>query len=526
MNLTNQTIETTYGNVLTIGTTAGTPTTGTLQNGAGTAVASLDINGSLSVADLTIGNTLTFSGPLNTGPITSTGAISGTTGTFTGAVDGAAGTFSSLRSGTSVEGATGTFTGAHSAASYTATGAGAFGNVTTGGIIADDITANTVINTVELNATGPSALAATTMTDLTATRATIPTFDSTAITATTATIDTITTDNLILTQSTVAANGTTISAATQLTGGISLVSSADASNIAVKLPSALLGTSVKIINTSSRPIKVFPYSATDSVLGLSAGTAYTIPDDGLMYDFICVQNPSVGVWSVTTPSSNNSVRRSVSVSLVADGTHIGANSESISAASLMDLSKTTYYINNNPVYVLNAPTSSMDWFDSPEFNTYNKVKLAKLTLKSNVPAGDLTTSNAQYASTLMGVTSTQLYNCFGYIRTSTRDGATVYNMNDFNTVRFLDHYSALVALGSSTQGFGHYMGSDGNLYQSYEVTLPNNPTWDIKDSNGVRNIYFSPYIGYGSASANTPHTGYPTGFSFEVEVIVDFEFSM
>ena len=56
MNLTNQTIETTYGNVLTIGTTAGTPTTGTLQNGAGTALGSLTINGSLNVTDLTIGN--------------------------------------------------------------------------------------------------------------------------------------------------------------------------------------------------------------------------------------------------------------------------------------------------------------------------------------------------------------------------------------------------------------------------------------------------------------------------------------
>lgn len=526
MNLNNQTIETTYGNVLTIGTTAGTPTTGTLENGAGNDIASLDINGSLSVADLTIGNSLTFSGTFNAGSVTSTGPISGTTGTFTGAVDGAAGTFSSLRSNSSVEGVTGTFTGAHSAASYTSTGTGTFGSLGAGDVNADNITASTAINTVELNATGPSALAATTMTDLTATRGTIPTFDSTVITADSATIDTITTDNLVLTQRTVAANNTTLANATQLLGGISLVSSADASNIAVKLPAALLGTSVKIINTSSRPIKVFPYSSTDSVLGLSAGTAYTIPDDGLMYDFICVQNPSVGIWSVTTPSSNNSVRRSVSVKLVADGTHIGANSESISAANLMDLSKTTYYINGSPVYVLNAPTNTMDWFDSPEFNTYNKVKLAKLTLKSNVPAGDLTTSNAQYASTLMGITSNQLYNCFGYIRTSTRDGATVYNMNDFQTVRFLDYYSSLVALGSSTQGFGHYMGSDGNLYQNYEVTLPNNPTWDIKDSNGVRNIYFSPYIGYGSAAASEPHTGYPTGFSFEVEVIVDFEFSM
>lgn len=324
----------------------------------------------------------------------------------------------------------------------------------------------------------------------------------------------------------VSPSGTDITTTAVVEYGISIINTATASDNAIRLPEPYLGGIVGIVNNSSVNIYVFPYDSDDSIVGLSAGEPYMIPSDGQLYNITCVQNPSVGVWSVTTPTSNNSVRRSVSVSLVADGTHIGVNSESISAPSLMFLDKTTYYINNSPVYVLNAPTSSMDWFDSPEFNTYNKVRLAKLTLKSNVPAGDLTTSPTQYASALMGITSTQLYNCFGYIRTSTRDGATVYNMNDFNLVRFLEHYSSLVALGSDTQGFGHYMGSDGNLYQSYEITLTNNPTWDINDSNGVRNIYFSPYIGYGSATANTPHTGYPTGFSFEVEVIVDFEFSM
>ena len=44
MNLTNETIESTYGNVLTIGTTAGTPTQGTLQNGAGQDVTKLVVD--------------------------------------------------------------------------------------------------------------------------------------------------------------------------------------------------------------------------------------------------------------------------------------------------------------------------------------------------------------------------------------------------------------------------------------------------------------------------------------------------
>jgi hypothetical protein len=336
----------------------------------------------------------------------------------------------------------------------------------------------------------------------------------------------LTVDNIVYRQTSLNANGSTLADATQLSGGIYLVDSPSASDIAVKLPSPLLGTSVKIINVSTVDIEVYPYSAADSVVGLTAGNPYIVPADGLMYEFICVQNPSVGVWSVTTPKSNNSVTRTVSVRLVADGTNIGYNGETWSAPHLMDLTNTTYYVNNSPVYVLNAPSSDVDYFDAPEFNTYNNVRLSKLIVKSNVPAGDLTLSPSQVSSTLMGITSTQLYNCFGYIRTSTRDGATVYNMNDFQTVRFLDYYSSMVAVGSSTQEFGHYMGGDGNLYQKFEISLPSNPNWPIKDSNGVRNIYFSPYIGYGNAAANTPYTGYPVGFSFEAEVIVEFEFSM
>jgi hypothetical protein len=44
MNLTNTQIEDTYGNVLTIGTSAGSPTTGTLQNGAGEDITSLTLS--------------------------------------------------------------------------------------------------------------------------------------------------------------------------------------------------------------------------------------------------------------------------------------------------------------------------------------------------------------------------------------------------------------------------------------------------------------------------------------------------
>lgn len=44
MNLTNQTIEDTYGNVITMGTAAGQPTAGSLYNGAGMTVTSITVD--------------------------------------------------------------------------------------------------------------------------------------------------------------------------------------------------------------------------------------------------------------------------------------------------------------------------------------------------------------------------------------------------------------------------------------------------------------------------------------------------
>ena len=44
MNLTNQTIEDTYGNMLNMGTAAGQPTTGSIYNGVGGVITSIDVD--------------------------------------------------------------------------------------------------------------------------------------------------------------------------------------------------------------------------------------------------------------------------------------------------------------------------------------------------------------------------------------------------------------------------------------------------------------------------------------------------
>lgn len=324
-------------------------------------------------------------------------------------------------------------------------------------------------------------------------------------------------------QASVSASGTTIATTAVLDYGVSLIT-ATASDYAVRLPEPSLGGIVGIVNNSSVDIYVFPYDSDDSIVGLSAGEPYVIPADGQLYNITCVQNPAVGVWSVTTPTVNNSVTKTVSINLVADVTHIGTNSESWSSQELLEASTTTYYPASGNITILDAPSTNAYSFDSPEFNNYNKVRIKNLIVKSNVPAGDLTSNSSQVTSTLMGISSTQLYNMFGYIRIASYVGGSQFTTNEYNLYRFLDTYSAAVDNGFSTGDVTHYMGSDGNLYQQINVATPNSAWRDTKDSNGNRSIYYGPYIGYGSSS--TPYSGYPVGFSFEAELIVEFEFSM
>lgn len=298
---------------------------------------------------------------------------------------------------------------------------------------------------------------------------------------------------------------------------------ATATDYAVKLPEPQLGGVVGVVNNSTVDVHVFPYDADDSIVGLEAGEAYVVPADGKLYNITCVQNPSVGVWSVTSPTANNTVTRTVSTNLTADGSVVYG--DYTYSSELLNAQKTTYYPAGQPYDVLNAPAADVNYFDSPEFNVYNKVRLKKIIVKSNVPAGDLSMGPSQLSTTLMGVTALQLYQLYGYIRiASLGSNGVTYTVNEFNLHRFMDTYSASVYNGYSTNSISHYMGNDGALYQMIEAS-PSNSVWqDINDANGNRRIYYGPYIGYGQTG--TPYSGYPAGFSFEAEIIAEFEFSM
>jgi hypothetical protein len=66
MNLSGTQLKDTYGNLLTIGTSAGSPTTGTIENGDGQDITALDVNGSITTNGLTIDQTSNVVLDLNT----------------------------------------------------------------------------------------------------------------------------------------------------------------------------------------------------------------------------------------------------------------------------------------------------------------------------------------------------------------------------------------------------------------------------------------------------------------------------
>ena len=342
-------------------------------------------------------------------------------------------------------------------------------------------------------------------------------------------VDEIEANKIIQPQATIAANGTSLATATLLTAGVSLVTSADSNNIAVKLPTSQLGLIINVVNTSTRDISVFPYAVTDSILGLPAGTASIVPADNQLYQFICVQNPTVGVWSVTTPSQNGTVKKSVSVNLLADGSLPSPSATtSTSSSPLLSASQTIFNPGASQTRILDSPATGVDWIDANEFNVYSEHRVTEVIFKSNILAGSLTLDSNQQPGVLMGLTNTEFaYISLGLRRvTQSQDTLQIFSTTDLTGAAFSSIYSYVFTEGSQLQliaGLTHYMKpGSSTLYQQYTSASPNSDWRPINDSNGNRAIYYSPYIQYGSPTA--PAADYPAGFEFSGEMIVKFEF--
>ena len=210
-------------------------------------------------------------------------------------------------------------------------------------------------------------------------------------------------------QVTLAADDTTISTTTVLTASsVNIIDTADAQNNAVKLADPVFGSVTHVVNTSGVDILVFPNDATGSIYGLAAGASVTVPSDGLMYTFTCIQNPNVGVWTITTPATgNNSTRVSVEYDQTLTSNAAGGNM--IVAGAVGAQAKV---ISNSPsiqALSLQNPASSLI-LSTPIFSNYNHIKIHSFEVLTNIETGNLTANQPTTAE------------AFGYVDASGNQG--------------------------------------------------------------------------------------------------------
>ena len=344
-----------------------------------------------------------------------------------------------------------------------------------------------------------------------------------ALTATTMSADTLNVRDIVITQTNVAANGTTSADATLLTAGTNLVTSSSTSNIALRLPVPAFGAVVGIVNNSTNVLELFPHSAAGSVSTGAAGASYSIPADGLLYTFTCIQNPVVGVWSVTLPVGPY-LTKTYTLNMVADGTY-GGNTSVSHSGTYNPQATGPFGVSPNLVYYLGSPAPNVDFLNTPEFDTFTQHRIIARTVTSNIPAGDLTTNVTQAVHTLMGITASQLGTIDSRIRIGSQNltptnGSSV-SSNDSTLFLFDPLYSLTYNNNPSSLGIrSHYM--RGSTLCQQNIAPSPNAAWIDNKMNGVRRIYYQPRLQYGNSS--NPATGFPTGFSFECELSLTFEF--
>jgi hypothetical protein len=99
------------------------------------------------------------------------------------------------------------------------------------------------------------------------------------------------------------ANNTTSSTTTILNHGVNVITTATSTNLACKLPQPVTGKELKIVNMSSRDIKLFPSNVGGKINNYAIDAPATIPADGKSYSFICIENPLPGEWVWSAPAT-------------------------------------------------------------------------------------------------------------------------------------------------------------------------------------------------------------------------------
>lgn len=346
-------------------------------------------------------------------------------------------------------------------------------------------------------------------------------------------------------QQTLSADDTTIASATILTAGsVNIVDTADVSNTAVRLDSPLFGSVTHVVNTSDRTINVFPYDTGSAIFGQPSGSSVGVPNDGLMYTFTCIQNPGVGTWSFSTPTSQGGTSTQTRITL--EETFV-FTTESGSATPPVQLSSGSWGANS--VYVTAGPnaqcavlapaTSRVFWH--PDFNNYTQISVVAVEVLTNIPTGDVTNAAGNSPADELALLSTGLTHAMPLIGSGvtlaqaykdTYAGAPACSTGglgyvftsfdpDFNVNYLTGGLNSALAPHISLPGDP---GTTGQIYQKYVRTFSSTANrQDLFDSLGYPRIYWHAAAAVGSNSTYRYQWLLGDGLELEFKIRVTFE---
>jgi hypothetical protein len=88
---------------------------------------------------------------------------------------------------------------------------------------------------------------------------------------------------------------------------INVIATASNGNYACKLPQPVTGKTVKLINKADRVVLVYPSNVGGQIGNNLIDQPVQIPNDGKVYEFICVLNPDPGKWAFTTAPTTRQI---------------------------------------------------------------------------------------------------------------------------------------------------------------------------------------------------------------------------
>jgi len=254
-------------------------------------------------------------------------------------------------------------------------------------------------------------------------------------------------------------------------------------NHAVKLPQPVTGKSVKVVNKGNTLLSVYPSNVGGQINNLPIDTPSIIPPDGKPYEFICIENPLPGEWTISSPATGQYDSGEISISIVAgslggfnpvvaayDPSHVGlTNSFNNTTWGYNGKNKSNIiqYISGGYTYIAFRPESS--WVGISKIKVYTNI-IGTRSLNTTVrllAGGEFDYYSLNDGSILNNGTSSTNSTLFNFALTnqipgSAVTGSTAYtslNIGDANTawgekIANTDSYSdvSLGSVGGTTIG--------------------------------------------------------------------------